>query len=113
MRLLLDAHLPPALAKVLTKKGYDATTVTALSMKSCEDSTIWNYAKENGFTLVSKDEDFIRLLGDKGSSPALIWIRTGNCKNRELIEAVVKTMPDAISFIENGHTLVEVYRESD
>jgi len=45
-----------------------------------EDNLIWEFAKENGFTITTKDSDFNEILLVNGFPPQVIWIRTGNCK---------------------------------
>jgi predicted nuclease of predicted toxin-antitoxin system len=45
-----------------------------------EDKTIWQFSKENGFTIITKDSDFNELLLLNGFPPQIIWIRLGNCK---------------------------------
>jgi len=95
----------------MQSNGYEAVHATQLSLDTAEDLAIWSYARENEYTVISKDEDFINLLGNRQSSPQLIWIRTGNCKNRLLIECVLKMLPNAIELLGQGHVLVEILRE--
>jgi predicted nuclease of predicted toxin-antitoxin system len=46
---------------------------------------IWQYAGDNGFAIVSKDEDFHRLSILRGPPPKVIWIRLGNCLTEDVI----------------------------
>ena len=48
-------------------------------MHRASDAGIWAYAKTNGFVIVSKDSDYLRLSAAFGHPPKVIWIRTGNC----------------------------------
>jgi len=43
------------------------------------DETVWEYARQNGFDLVTKDSDFSELSVLRGSPPKVIWLRIGNC----------------------------------
>ncbi|MGB3633176.1 MAG: DUF5615 family PIN-like protein, partial [Rubrobacteraceae bacterium] len=43
------------------------------------DTVVWNYAAENGYTIVSKDADFHQRSLVLGAPPKVIWIRLGNC----------------------------------
>ena len=61
MKFLLDAHLPPVLARVMAREGYEVTHVAELGMKGAADPDIWQYALSHGYFVVSKDEDFIAL----------------------------------------------------
>lgn len=62
MRFLIDAQLPPALAKWLLKKGLPAQTAKEAGLRDADDSAIWSYAIANDMTIVTKDEDFARLV---------------------------------------------------
>jgi hypothetical protein len=44
MRFLIDAHLPPALARWLSAQGHDAAHVGDLGMQVASDAAIWDYA---------------------------------------------------------------------
>lgn len=44
MRFLVDAQLPPALARFLSDAGYEAEHVYDIGMDAASDRTIWNYA---------------------------------------------------------------------
>jgi predicted nuclease of predicted toxin-antitoxin system len=41
VRFLVDAQLPPALARVLSEKGHEAEHVADLGLVSATDSKIW------------------------------------------------------------------------
>ena len=112
MKLLLDAHLPPVLARVMTREGYEVVHVAELAMKEAADIDIWQYALAHDYVVVSKDEDFMRYKRDASGKPRFIWVRTGNCKNRELIDTMVKHLPTVIELLESGSEMVEVCRQS-
>ncbi|MFT4035560.1 MAG: DUF5615 family PIN-like protein [Patulibacter sp.] len=44
MRFLIDAQLPPALARLLTAHGHHAEHVTDTASGDTPDREIWNYA---------------------------------------------------------------------
>jgi predicted nuclease of predicted toxin-antitoxin system len=44
MRFVVDAQLPPALAKYVASQGHQAEHVFDLDMAGAEDSAIWDYA---------------------------------------------------------------------
>lgn len=57
MRFLVDAQLPPALARYLTDAGYQAEHVYDLGMGGASNRVIWNYATKHSATIITKDED--------------------------------------------------------
>jgi predicted nuclease of predicted toxin-antitoxin system len=62
--------------------------------------TIWQYAKDHGLTIVSKDSDFQDRSVLHGHPPKFIWVRAENCSTRE-IENLLRAAAAAIKqFIE-------------
>jgi predicted nuclease of predicted toxin-antitoxin system len=53
--------------------------VREVELKDATDTTIWDYAKQNGFVIVSKDSDFQQRSFLLGHPPKFIWLRLGNC----------------------------------
>lgn len=51
---------------------------------------IREYAKKNGFIIVTRDADFSDLCLLKGFPPKVIWIRRGNCNTAD-IEKILRT----------------------
>ncbi len=108
MRFLVDAQLPPALARWLASRGHDAEHVADRGLAAADDRTIWRHAAATGAILVTKDEDFavIRTLEDEG--PPVLWIRLGNTRRREFLRWFERILPTALSALERGDSLVEL-----
>lgn len=58
MNFLVDAQLPPALARWLTEQGNTAEHVDDVGLRDADDIVIWNHAVRSGAIIVTKDEDF-------------------------------------------------------
>ena len=86
MKLLLDENLAPRLAASLQASFPDSAHVRDVGLKSAADIEVWEYARVNGFAVVSKDWDFQQLSFVRGAPPKVVWIRRGNCSVRELDE---------------------------
>jgi predicted nuclease of predicted toxin-antitoxin system len=56
--LLFDQNLSPRLCKALADIFPDATHVRTVGLHEANDSTIWEYAADNGFIIVTKDAHF-------------------------------------------------------
>jgi predicted nuclease of predicted toxin-antitoxin system len=84
MKLLLDANLPPQSAKRLQDLYPESQHVRGVSLRSADDTAIWNYAKREGFTIVSKDSDFYDRSILLGFPPKVIWLKLGNCSATRL-----------------------------
>ncbi len=52
-------------------------------MQQSSDTEVWNYAADNGYTIVSKDSDFHQRSLLAGAPPRVIWIRQGNRSVKE------------------------------
>jgi len=63
LRFLIDAQLPPALARLLEEHGHVAEHVTEIGPADAPDRDLWQYALEHDAVLVTKDEDFGRYDG--------------------------------------------------
>lgn len=83
MRFVVDAQLPPALARLLVAKGHDAAIVT-------------------------KDEDFAQRHALTGSGPRVVWIRLRNTRRHDLLRWIETALPNIVSALEQGETLIEV-----
>jgi predicted nuclease of predicted toxin-antitoxin system len=74
---LVDAQLPPALARTLTAAGHPSQHVANVGLLQSDDDAIWQYALANYLAIVTKDEDFAtRRLFDAGG-PQIVWLRVG------------------------------------
>lgn len=58
MRFLIDAQLPPALARMLAKHDHVAEHVTEIGPGNAPDAQRWRYALDLDAVIVTKDEDF-------------------------------------------------------
>ena len=58
MKLLFDQNLSPQLAPDLDDVFPGSAHVEPLGLGTAKDGEVWEFAKANGFAIVSKDEDF-------------------------------------------------------
>jgi predicted nuclease of predicted toxin-antitoxin system len=79
MKLLFDQNLSPRLVRRLADIYAGSVHVREIGLRDADDSAIWEYAKLNGFAIVSKDSDFQQRSLLYGSPPKFIWLRMGNC----------------------------------
>ena len=79
MKLLVDENLPPGLADDLTDLFPGSTHVRSVGLGSTADSIIWEYAKANGFTFITRDKDFANLSMTWGAPHKVILLQVGNC----------------------------------
>ena len=107
MRLIVDQQLPPLLADWFRDQGVDAFHVRDLGLTGAADTAIWTEAMRDDAVVVSRDEDFVRLLRDRAGA-RLVWIRVGNCTNAALL-AMIETNWLAIrQRLADGDRLIEL-----
>jgi predicted nuclease of predicted toxin-antitoxin system len=101
MTLWIDAQLSPALALWINQHFYGVTaqSIRALGLRDATDKEIFMRAKESNAVLMSKDDDFTRLLDSLGPPPSIIWVTCGNSSNAKMREILTKHLPLAIKLI--------------
>lgn len=108
MRFLVDAQLPPALARFLTDAGHQAEHVYDIGMGEASDTAIWHYATQNNAAIITKDEDFVSLSNVDSNAPPVVWVRVGNIGNQALLRWMGTLIIRIVSEIESGEKLVEI-----
>jgi predicted nuclease of predicted toxin-antitoxin system len=75
------------------------------------DKDIWEFAKLNGYVIVTKDSDFSNKLMLEGPPPKIIHIKTGNQKMGDFHDSINKAWPIVLELLEK-HVLINVSRNS-
>ncbi|SRR6185312_5094128 len=78
MKLLFDQNLSFKLCQMVADLFPGSSHVGPLGLSEIADRALWEYAKINGFAIVSQDVDFAELAALLGSPPKVIWLRVGN-----------------------------------
>lgn len=95
MKLLFDHNLSPRLVNYLTDLYPTANHVAFVGLDQASDELVWNFARQYGYTIVTKDSDFNDLSLVWGSPPKVIWLRVGNKATRQ-IEVILRQQVIAI-----------------
>jgi predicted nuclease of predicted toxin-antitoxin system len=86
VRLLFDNNLSPRLSAAVADLYPDSVHVRALALQRAPDDDVWEYAREHGYVVVSKDSDFHQRSLVEGFPPKIVWIQRGNCTTAAIIE---------------------------
>lgn len=78
MKLLIDENISHRLLGALSAFFPGSEHVRQAGLRGQSDEMIWDYAKRNGLTIVSKDNDFRQMAFTYGSPPKVIWLAVGN-----------------------------------
>ncbi len=107
-KFIVDAQLPPALARYLSSLGEDAIHVLDVDMMESSDSIIWDLALRENRVIISKDEDFQIRASVSIKSPKLIWVRIGNTSKKSLLQVFEKQWAQIKIELDNGENLIEL-----
>jgi len=112
MKFLVDEQLPGLLAEWLQSKGYDAIHVaTLLTGTRIPDGLICRRSMEEQRVVISKDVDFFNTYFIKRQPYKLIYVTTGNIKNRQLLDLFRGSLDELIGTLEQ-HQVVEIDQHS-
>lgn len=98
MKLLFDQNLSFHLCQRLVDVFADSTQVRRVGLDQSSDWSIWQFAKDNGFAIVSQDSDFADLAALFGPPPKVIWLRCGNQPTNVIEELLRIHAGDILAF---------------
>ncbi|ADE12700.1 DUF5615 family PIN-like protein [Sideroxydans lithotrophicus] len=78
MKLLLDENLSRRIVPFLQTAYPGSSQVALLNLEGASDSEVWQYAKNNGFVIVSRDSDFQERSLVAGHPPQVVWLKIPN-----------------------------------
>jgi len=108
VKVLIDAQLPPSLARLLTTAGHQATHVREVGLRAATDPVIWSYARREGAVIFTKDEDFALRRLHAPTGPTIVWLRIGNCSTEVLRQRLMPLLPQIERMVATGDSVVEV-----
>ncbi len=108
MKFLVDAKLPPAVARWLRDAGHDAQAVREVGLREAEDDEIWKHALATGAAIITEDEDFPIRAHQAGTCPVIVWLRIGNTSNHALQLWFMPQLPQVLAWIEQGVRVLEI-----
>jgi predicted nuclease of predicted toxin-antitoxin system len=95
VKLLFDQNLSPRLVDLLVDVFPESSHVQSVNLDRASDDVVWRFAREHGYTIVTKDSDFQERSQVARSAPCVVWIRRGNSSTAD-IEAMLRKHSDAI-----------------
>jgi predicted nuclease of predicted toxin-antitoxin system len=108
VRFLVDAQLPPRLARWLREQNHEATHVADVGLRHANDSAIWRHAVATSCALISKDQDFAQRRALAAEGPQVVWLRVGNISSADLVALFSEVFADILQALESGETVIEV-----
>lgn len=108
MRFLVDAQLPPALARLLEEHGHQAEHVTDIGPHDTLDRDLWRYAIDNDAVIITKDEDFPNMIVLGRDAPAIVWVRIQNTRKAALLVWFTPLIDRIVDAVNSGDKLIEL-----
>ena len=98
VKLLFDQNLSHRLVTTLADTFPASAHVRDFDLQRADDATIWEFAKNNGYTIVSKDDDFHQRSFLYGYPPKVVWLRLGNCSTGQVAETLLENAQHLSAF---------------
>ena len=110
MKLLLDENLSFRLVARLHHDFPGTTQVKLEHLEMATDMELWQFAKSQGFTLVTQDSDFHELSLLQGLPPKIIWLKCGNQSRTFVAELLIRHKPAVMQFMRDDEVAcLEIY----
>ena len=110
MRFLIDENLPVSLIRRVADIWPACAHVKDLGLLSASDTRIWEQAKSDHMTILTKDHDFYVRATLFGPPPQIVWLQMGNC-SIDKIEILLRRNAPAIERFANATNWTMTPRE--
>ncbi len=101
MKILLDQNISFRVIKGIQDLFPMARQVRELRLENYSDRNIWEYARKEGYSIVTFDSDFYDLNLVLGTPPKIIWLRIGNATTEEIIQLFIQNSELIKEFLTN------------
>ncbi|RKU36130.1 hypothetical protein C6496_14670 [Candidatus Poribacteria bacterium] len=109
MKFWIDAQLSPALAPWISETfAVEAFSLRWLGLQEASDEEIFFAARSANVVVMTKDQDFVQLLGKFGPPPKIIWVTCGNVSNTQMRHILSQNFQHALTRLQAGTSLVEI-----
>jgi len=98
VKLLFDENVSRRLVALLANEYPGSTHVRDAGLRAAADSLIWEYARDQGYVIVSKDDDFRQRSFLEGAPPKVVWLQLGNAGTAAIAELLRQEAPRLRAF---------------
>jgi predicted nuclease of predicted toxin-antitoxin system len=102
-KLLFDQNLSFKLIEYIKEIFPESTHVSFIKLDTSEDLVLWQYAKDNGYHIVTKDIDFNDINILYGFPPKIIRINIGNTSTKMILKLLENKISLIKDFLDNEH----------
>lgn len=111
MKILIDANLSWRLVNLLNATFPEILHVERTGLPiPADDVHIWNWAKVNGYIIVTNDEDFLNYSIQKGFPPKVVLLHVGNQSTNNVAGILTKHAAEiALLCSDSNSGILEIY----
>ena len=110
MKALIDQNLSFRLVDVLLPRFPGSCHVRDVGLAGEDDERIWRFSKDEGFVVITKDNDFLARALVRGHPPQVIQICLGNVSTRRIAEVLRARADDIQRFVTENRESVFMLR---
>ena len=110
MKLLFDENLSPRLVTLLDQEYPGSAHLRDVGLSGAPDASVWEHARDEGFAIVSKDDDFRQrgVSAEQGREEAEAEIPVGRMATAaEVARLVAFLASDAASYTTGSAVLID------
>lgn len=85
MKLLFDENLSPKLPGLVADLFPGSSQIDLVGLRGASDRVVWEYARAEGFVLVSKDQSFRERSLQDTASPRVVWLNVGSAGTSRIL----------------------------
>ncbi len=108
MSLLLDQNLSHRIVAELDDLFPGSTHARTHQLHAASDTEIWEFARDHGLAIVTKDDDFLSLALVHGAPPKVVWLRLGNCTTSAVVSVLKEHTPAIRAHLKDADSTVLV-----
>lgn len=114
MKLLFDQNISPRILKKLPPDFSECQQVRFLGLEDSSDSEIFDFAKNQGFTIVTFDSDFVDLNALRGVPPKIIYLNTGNLTTKNVSDLILDNLLSIQHYLKaESDNILELLKATD
>jgi predicted nuclease of predicted toxin-antitoxin system len=111
VKALIDQNLSFRLLDALSQRFPGSCHVRDVGLTRDDDERIWRLAKDEGFTIVTKDNDFLARALVRGHPPQVVQVCLGNASTRQIANLLQARFDDIERFVMENNESVFMLRK--
>ena len=104
MRFLVDENLSRRLVAALGDIFPDSTHVETLGLRGSDDARVWSVARDAGYLILTKDDDFNARSVLYGAPPKVVHLRVGNVSTDAVVALLRERYAAIDAFVKDDVT---------